>query len=188
MRYVIAGVLTIANVILNVRAYAGKKAFFCWSESLGYPCCSPTTTVVYNDENGMWGMENNMWCGISDNVVWAGKKKFYPLCNTCVVSYIDSDGGWGIENDQWCGIDIRCHKILKNEEWTGKSQGFPVCSGCLSDYEEILVNEEGRWAIENNQRCGIRNDCAVEREVINCEWNMDDYRKCNGIIYQYFSK
>ncbi|ORX35516.1 hypothetical protein BCR36DRAFT_257933, partial [Piromyces finnis] len=37
----------------------------CFSEVLGYPCCSdPNADVVTTDEYGQWGIENNLWCGI----------------------------------------------------------------------------------------------------------------------------
>jgi len=36
----------------------------CFSASLGYPCCQQTTEVVYVDQDGEWGYENNTWCGI----------------------------------------------------------------------------------------------------------------------------
>jgi len=31
----------------------------CWSEAQGYPCCQKTKEVVYIDESGEWGIENN---------------------------------------------------------------------------------------------------------------------------------
>jgi hypothetical protein len=36
----------------------------CWSEILGYLCCSECIKVVEVDSNGKWGIENNHWCGI----------------------------------------------------------------------------------------------------------------------------
>ena len=36
----------------------------CWSQALGYPCCTSTSDVVYQDGDGDWGVENNNWCGI----------------------------------------------------------------------------------------------------------------------------
>eukprot|EP00833_Pecoramyces_ruminatium_P001396 jgi/Orpsp1_1/1175428/evm.model.c7180000053800.1 len=29
----------------------------------GYHCCSPNCSVIYSDEDGDWGVENNEWCG-----------------------------------------------------------------------------------------------------------------------------
>jgi len=42
-----------------------KKAE-CWSLALDYPCCEKTKEVVFTDDNGDWGIENNDWCGIVD--------------------------------------------------------------------------------------------------------------------------
>jgi len=53
----------------------------CFSEVLGYPCCSnPDAVVVTTDEYGEWSIENNHWCGIlgSENTV----AKLTPLPNT----------------------------------------------------------------------------------------------------------
>ena len=36
----------------------------CWSEKLGYSCCTYDNTVYYTDGDGKWGFENNNWCGI----------------------------------------------------------------------------------------------------------------------------
>jgi len=36
----------------------------CWSEELGYPCCSSCSQVYYTDSDGYWGVENNEWCGL----------------------------------------------------------------------------------------------------------------------------
>jgi len=40
-----------------------ERSNHCWSEKLGYPCC--TGCVVFEtDSHGQWGVENNNWCGI----------------------------------------------------------------------------------------------------------------------------
>jgi len=36
----------------------------CWSEPLGYPCCSDCNYSWYSDDDGEWGVENDNWCGI----------------------------------------------------------------------------------------------------------------------------
>jgi hypothetical protein len=43
------------------------KAAQCWSEKLGFPCCSYCMQAVYTDNDGKWGVENNNWCGIATN-------------------------------------------------------------------------------------------------------------------------
>jgi len=79
---------------------------YCWSLDLGYKCCVNTTEVVYTDESGDWGIENDYWCGIPKPVCWA-KALGYKCCSTNVcrnVYYTDNDGQWDVENGQWCGI------------------------------------------------------------------------------------
>ncbi|ORX79374.1 hypothetical protein BCR32DRAFT_234193 [Anaeromyces robustus] len=36
----------------------------CWAEKLGYSCCQGCH-VIYVDNDGEWGVENNAWCGIN---------------------------------------------------------------------------------------------------------------------------
>jgi len=86
----------------------------CWSESLGYKCCSKgcKATVYYVDKSGDWGVEGREWCGIpSDcerNDECPGSKLGYPCCKSCKVRYTDKDGKWGVENQKWCSISDRC--------------------------------------------------------------------------------
>jgi len=84
----------------------------CFSISLGFPCCKGNT-VVYSDNDGDWGVENNEWCGISNNLPDVNESCFaeklgYPCCSSCDVLYTDNDGEWGVENDNWCGIKDSC--------------------------------------------------------------------------------
>jgi hypothetical protein len=70
--------------------------------SQGYPCCSSSCTVVYTDESGDWGVENNQWCGCGKVCTGA---QGYPCCRTATfVYYTDSDGNWSVENNDWCLI------------------------------------------------------------------------------------
>jgi len=39
----------------------------CWSEKLGFPCCSGCK-VGYVDKDGQWGYENGNWCGILPDI------------------------------------------------------------------------------------------------------------------------
>jgi len=90
----------------------------CWSEALGYPCCSPDNTTVYSHDNdGDWGFDFKLgeWCGIVSNneieepveTCWS-EKLGYPCCTGCKVYYVDSDGSWGYEKKDWCGIKPTC--------------------------------------------------------------------------------
>jgi hypothetical protein len=79
----------------------------CWSTALGYPCCKNTSEVVYVDESGEWGVENNNWCGIAKTASCWAKSLGFECCstNSCRnVVYTDNDGKWDVENNQWCGI------------------------------------------------------------------------------------
>ncbi|ORX85855.1 hypothetical protein BCR32DRAFT_325253 [Anaeromyces robustus] len=83
----------------------------------GYKCCSDNCKVVYTDEDGTWGYENNQWCGctIKSSAAANCSAKFtslgYSCCsdNNCVVYTVDSTGNWGVENNEWCGISNSCN-------------------------------------------------------------------------------
>jgi len=89
-----------------VAALAAKVSAACWSQPLGYPCCSsPNAEVYYTDNDGKWSVENNDWCGIPVKEECWAKKLGYSCCtSTSRVEYTDNDGKWGIENGNWCGI------------------------------------------------------------------------------------
>jgi mannan endo-1,4-beta-mannosidase len=80
----------------------------CFSIALGYPCCKGND-IVYTDDDGNWGVENNEWCGINDSkpsqaACWS-QALGYPCCKTTSdVYYTDNDGNWGVENGNWCGL------------------------------------------------------------------------------------
>jgi hypothetical protein len=80
----------------------------CWSEVLGYPCCTSSCHVYETDSDGEWGYENKQWCGIpstcsADNC-WS-KKLGYPCCTSSSQVYeTDANGEWGYEDNHWCGI------------------------------------------------------------------------------------
>ncbi|ORX61215.1 coth-domain-containing protein [Piromyces finnis] len=86
----------------------------CWSEALGYKCCSSgcNSIVIFTDENGSWSAENNEWCGIPASCDYSecpGLKLGYKCCKDCVVFSEDDDGLWGIENNYWCSIKPTCN-------------------------------------------------------------------------------
>ncbi|KAL6604651.1 hypothetical protein LY90DRAFT_703212 [Neocallimastix californiae] len=79
----------------------------CWSEVLGYPCCTSSCHVYSTDSDGQWGYEDDHWCGIADSCAketcWS-KKFGYGCCEGCRAYEEDADGKWGYENNEWCGI------------------------------------------------------------------------------------
>ena len=89
----------------------------------GYPCCSlEITEIIYTDEEGNWGSENNDWCLITDSTTSITTtttttttveptsdcyiKTGYPCCSSenAEVYQTDENGNWGYENDHWCLI------------------------------------------------------------------------------------
>jgi len=96
---------------LVLAATIAKVSGACFSTNLGYPCCTSTKTVAYVDDDGLWGIENNNWCGIEEQTSagqWTGQNQGYPACSHCNVSYVDGDGEWGVQNNDWCGIKKTC--------------------------------------------------------------------------------
>jgi len=82
----------------------------CWSEALGYTCCTRSCSVVAEDKEGLWGAENGEWCGIP----WGCQVDYdqcwssyygYPCCTHCQTILTDDAGSsWGAEHGEWCGI------------------------------------------------------------------------------------
>eukprot|EP00833_Pecoramyces_ruminatium_P017801 jgi/Orpsp1_1/1191833/evm.model.d7180000088826.1 len=62
----------------------------------GYKCCSDNCEVIYTDDDGNWGVENNDWCGCGSTEPSTCKgAQGYPCCKTNKeVYYTDEDGDW----------------------------------------------------------------------------------------------
>ncbi|ORX57759.1 cellulosomal glycoside hydrolase family 6 exoglucanase Cel6A [Piromyces finnis] len=99
-----------ASIALTAAAaLAAKASAACWSQNLGYPCCSSSSAKVeYTDADGKWGIENGNWCGIpaatNSASCWAKALGYNCCTSTTQAIYTDSDGKWGVENGDWCGI------------------------------------------------------------------------------------
>ena len=78
-----------ASIILAVvSVLAAKVSAKCWSEDLGFKCCSDDNLDVYFvDDDGEWGVENGDWCGMPTEV---SEEK--PEVKE---SYATNDGGFG---------------------------------------------------------------------------------------------
>jgi len=93
----------------------------CFSLSLepSFPCCTGNK-VVYTDDDGDWGVENNKWCGIGNGKV-NDESCFsvalgYSCCEKCKVVYTDDDGDWGVEKNKWCGIKESCASDVDDDK------------------------------------------------------------------------
>ncbi|ORX60891.1 hypothetical protein BCR36DRAFT_340864 [Piromyces finnis] len=115
---------TIPTIGVNVNANVVKNSSLsnsnvststsCWAEEQGYQCCSDCD-VIYEDNNGLWGIENGTWCGINSTckLNTTDTECFsinlgYPCCSTCTLYFENSIGRWGIENNEWCGLKSSC--------------------------------------------------------------------------------
>ncbi|KAG4102989.1 hypothetical protein H8356DRAFT_1648349 [Neocallimastix lanati (nom. inval.)] len=98
-------VLTLASTV-SAKSNCSSKI-----KNQGYECCSSECEVVYTDEDGNWGVENDQWCGCEDTkseivtteCATSILEKGYSCCpKDCKVLYTDEEGTWGINNYKWC--------------------------------------------------------------------------------------
>jgi len=152
--------------------YKKVSAASCFAEAQGYNCCKGCT-VVFTDESGDWGVENNQWCGIpntcngsSSSECWSSPN--YPCCSDgATVVYSDSDGNWGYENNQWCGIVA--NKVANEQCWSLPE--FPCCK----DGAAVVYEEDGqKWGIENNNWCGIKAASTTGKTDTKADTKTDD--------------
>jgi len=128
----------------------------CWSESLGYNCCSIGTQPVFSDYEGVWGMEDDQWCGIIISPSIDDNCSNYNCCtnSSTNVSFIENENYLGVESGSWCKINFPNNNDDLDGCWSLK-YGYGCCS---IDNEEVLYNDDdGFWGVENNQWCGITN-------------------------------
>eukprot|EP00833_Pecoramyces_ruminatium_P005544 jgi/Orpsp1_1/1179576/evm.model.c7180000069936.1 len=66
------------TIVISISIAVKCSAASCWTERLGYSCCSPDNTdVFYVEGDGDWGIENGNWCGIQDNLILEEPSKLY---------------------------------------------------------------------------------------------------------------
>jgi len=80
-------------------------------EKLGYSCCKSGCKVIFEDDDGNWGIENDEWCGcgLGPKCNRRALALGYPCCSGCHTIYSDEDGDWGMEDDLWCSIPKTCY-------------------------------------------------------------------------------
>jgi len=136
----------------------------CFSETLdpSYPCCKGDK-VVYTDESGDWGIENDKWCGIGTgtSMTCFSNALGYPCCKGDKVVYTDESGKWGVENGEWCGIS----EDDSSDSCFATVYGYPCCETCKVVYSD----ENGDWGKENKKWCGIKNKCNLhsDKNIVN---------------------
>jgi len=162
-------------VLIYLPASVNSKQ--CFSQKLGYPCCSGNSVaVIYTDLNGDWGVENGDWCGIVDDDSKEDDPKTdtcfslalgYPCCKGDEVFYTDGNGNWGIENGNWCGIG---DGNSETDTCFAAAYGYPCCESCVIKYSD----ENGEWGKENKQWCGIKDICK-KKNYDKIDINQDDF-------------
>jgi len=136
--------------------------------ALAYDNCKETSEVVYEDEDGKWGIENNDWCLVVEKATSAtaaavatscwSDKLGYPCCSKSAETiYTDDDGSWGYEDDEWCGIPEATAATqpttapVVKKCWS-EELGYPCCQ---STKEVVFTDETGKWGLEDGDWCGI---------------------------------
>ncbi|OUM69137.1 family 26 glycoside hydrolase [Piromyces sp. E2] len=148
----------------------------CFSVALGYPCCKENN-VVYTDNDGDWGVEDNQWCGIGNTSSAAScwsEALGYPCCvSTSDVYYTDNDGNWGVENGNWllkawCGYKLD-NTVLKAVKLVNSS--FPDCCFCCKndDCEQSLEH----WLLQCSSFGEIKNDVFNNLDIVHYIFNSD---------------
>lgn len=143
------------KIIIFIITFLNIKLIYseCWSEPLGYQCCSIDVDPIFSDIDGIWGSENNQWCGIINSPSNENNCEDNNCCNNSKIkiSYINNDGYWGVESGSWCKINIDNNNNINNC-WSIE-YGYGCCSTNNTDI--LYENDNGSWGTENNQWCGI---------------------------------
>jgi len=177
--------------------FVASASAACWSDSLGYPCCSSANVpVVSEDSSGKWGIENNNWCGIPKETCWS-EDIGYPCCPSgTAVSYSDGSGDWGFVNGDWCGI-IKSTKtipsstkqITPTQQKCWSEPDYPCCK--LSSTRVEYTDGSGSWGIENGDWCGIVKTTTSTRRTTTTSRTTTTTRKVRptySVIYEIGNK
>jgi len=119
----------------------------------GYKCCSKDCKIIYSDEDGTWGVENEEWCGCNATAEcpYGVFAQGYNCCSKGLCSVVSEEDGikWSVENGEWCGI------IKKEDDCWSLKFGFECCQ---EGSPVFLEDESGKWGVtDDDQWCGIRN-------------------------------
>jgi len=167
-------ILSAALLISNAKACRPE----CWAEKLGFPCCStPDYEVYFTDDSGEWGVENGDWCGVlhyDPNAKGCGsttetepeqekpqqkEKEKVPKCqfyNCGTITSIGEDGTLYSTNDHGkCYLDLNDKSCRREVEYYSKALllGYKLCK---EQHEDLVRDEDGLWAKEDGEWCGVQ--------------------------------
>jgi hypothetical protein len=180
MRFSNALLLSAALAISQVSACIPD----CWAEKLGFKCCTgENPKVVYTDDNGDWGVENDDWCGIlvyDHNLRCAPTSEPEPeptpkqekvdncqFYNCISITSIGEDGTLYSKGDYGkCKMDLNNKSCKNRVEYYAKSVllGYKLCKEQHED--DLMKDENGYWAIEDGDWCGVQICPRCEVETI----------------------
>lgn len=174
--------------VFGMAITAGKVNAACWSQSLGYNCCSTTTSTVEIDNDGKWGVENGQWCGIVEQQsgnCWSERLGFKCCSNNYTpVVYTDIDGKWGVENDQWCGISSGTPASTTTKKTTTttktttktssptptypKGQGCQFFQKCKNPKHWALTYDDGAYAAHDQKLLDLLKQYNIKATFFLC--------------------
>jgi len=158
MKYTFLNIAFLVSASL-VSAELGTRECFLTNvpQLLGYNCCKNSCNVVYQDDDGNWGVENNNWCGTPFscfNGCWSMPD--YPCCKNANphVYYTDSAGNeWGVENNNWCGIVPKVTTTTRRTT-TQNQQPTQTTTGDKCNWEEDFSSLDlNRWDLNSGGEC-----------------------------------
>jgi len=133
----------------------------CWSEKLGYPCCTYyNDRVESTDANGQWGSENGKKCGIR------GTRPPIPIITTTTTTIttrvdcprytfpLDKCTNKGGRSTQYTTTGCAVPTCVFDEECWSEKLGYPCCTYYNERVES--TDDNGQWGSENGKKCGIR--------------------------------
>ncbi|ORX45558.1 hypothetical protein BCR36DRAFT_585585 [Piromyces finnis] len=197
--------MRISNVLLLSAALVISKASACipdcWAEKLGFKCCeNEDLKVEYTDENGDWGVENGDWCGIlrvnpyvnclpapkttTTTKTAAPTTSNVPNCqfyNCISITSIGEDGTLYSKNDHGtCKMNLKDSSCKRSIEYYAKPVllGYPLCKEKHED--DLVRDEDGYWAIEDGNWCGVQVCPRCEVESIDKYGNIWGTDGANG--------
>ena len=145
-----------STILASTVLAAGALASSCHPD---YPCCNGCD-VVYTDNEGEWGVENQNWCFISNSRCHPQSCKFealgYKCCQNCgPVIYTDNDGNWGVENNDWCGIPDNCSNTTprtttRTTTTTTTKRTYPTVSQSFFANNNIYSNGQYQGEVQSS--------------------------------------
>lgn len=158
----------------------------CWSEKLGFPCCKSTRVVVYSDNDGNWGMENNDWCGIDIDYINSQKTgNTSPQVSTTTVAKVTTTTQKVAAKATYSVIyeaGNRLNTGYDNWGWdsmTSFKDGAMVIKGDPSSYGAASIkNTKGNFGVGGSIRLDVK---AAGKVFVKAHFGKDDEEEVTSV-------